>query len=71
MLVGENPFRAAVIHGRGRLRQGHGHSLHLFYATTFIFTGLSVAVAAHCGLFNIGTEVQAYMGGTWASRLCA
>ncbi len=32
-------------------------------ATNFIFTGLCVAVAFHCGLFNIGGEGQAYIGG--------
>jgi simple sugar transport system permease protein len=38
-------------------------SYTLYYATTFIFTGLSVAVAFHGGLFNIGGEGQAIMGG--------
>ncbi|TIV90880.1 MAG: ABC transporter permease, partial [Mesorhizobium sp.] len=42
----------------------------LFYATTFIFTGLSVAVAAHCSLFNIGTEGQAYIGGLGIALVC-
>ena len=35
----------------------------LYYATNFIFTGLAVAIAAHGGLFNIGAEGQALMGG--------
>ena len=35
----------------------------LYYATNFIFTGLAVAVAFHAGLFNIGGEGQAYLGG--------
>ncbi len=30
----------------------------LFYSTPLIFTGLSVAVAFHAGLFNIGAEGQ-------------
>lgn len=34
----------------------------LFYATPLIFTGLSVAVCFHCGLFNIGAEGQLYLG---------
>lgn len=34
----------------------------LFYATPLIFTGLSVAVCFHCGLFNIGAEGQLYFG---------
>ena len=44
---------------------GYGEAIGytLFYATSFIFTGLAVAVAFHCGLFNIGGEGQAYVGG--------
>ncbi len=34
----------------------------LFYATPLIFTGLSVALAFRCGLFNIGPEGQLYIG---------
>jgi ABC-type uncharacterized transport system permease subunit len=34
----------------------------LFYATPLIFTGLSVALAFKCGLFNIGPEGQLYIG---------
>jgi len=34
----------------------------LYYATPLIFTGLAVAVAGHCGLFNIGAEGQLYIG---------
>ena len=35
----------------------------LYYATNLIFTGLAVAIAYHAGLFNIGGEGQAYLGG--------
>jgi simple sugar transport system permease protein len=41
-----------------------------FYTTPLILTGLSVAVAFHCGLFNIGAEGQLYMGAwlaTWGA----
>lgn len=34
----------------------------LYYATPLIFTGLSVAMAFRCGLFNIGAEGQLYLG---------
>ena len=34
----------------------------LFNATPLIFTGLSVALAFKCGLFNIGPEGQLYIG---------
>ena len=40
----------------------------LYRATPLIFTGLAVAFAFQCGLFNIGGEGQMVMGGfaiTW------
>lgn len=40
----------------------YGLGYTLFYTTPHIFTGLAVAVAFHCGLFNIGAEGQLYMG---------
>ena len=48
---------------QGALGRGEGIGFTLYYATNFIFTGLSVAVAIHAGLFNIGSEGQAYIGG--------
>jgi general nucleoside transport system permease protein len=39
---------------------GIGHTL--YYATPLIFTGLSVALCAQAGLFNIGGEGQLYIG---------
>ncbi len=63
LLVGENPFRAAVILVDGAFGSGQGIAYTLYYATNFIFTGLAVAVAFHSGLFNIGGEGQAYIAG--------
>ena len=63
MLVGENPFHAAVILVDGAFGSGQGIAYTLYYTTNFIFTGLAVAVAFHAGLFNIGGEGQAYVGG--------
>jgi len=63
MLVGENPFRAAVILVEGAFGRGQNIAYTLYYATNFIFTGLAVAVAFHAGLFNIGGEGQAYIAG--------
>ena len=63
LLVGENPLRAAVILVDGAFGSGQNIAYTLFYATNFIFTGLAVAVAFHCGLFNIGGEGQAYIAG--------
>lgn len=70
LLVGENPFRAAAILVEGAFGRGQGIAFTLYYATTFIFTGLSVAVAVHCGLFNIGTEGQAYIAGLGVAIVC-
>ena len=63
LLVGENPFRAAAILIEGAFGGGQNIAYTLYYATNFIFTGLAVAVAFHCGLFNIGGEGQAYIAG--------
>ena len=67
LLVGENPLRAAVILFDGAFGGGQNIAFTLFYATNFIFTGLAVAVAFHCGLFNIGGEGQAYIAGLGVS----
>lgn len=70
LIVGENPFLAAYYLVRGSFGSGSGIGYTLFYATNFIFTGLSVAVAIHCGLFNIGSEGQAYIGGIGVASAC-
>jgi ABC-type uncharacterized transport system permease subunit len=66
-LIGEDPLQALVLLIQGALGTGEGIGFTLFYATSFIFTGLSVAVAIHAGLFNIGSEGQAYVGGLGAA----
>lgn len=70
LLIGENPFRAAVILVDGALGRGQAIAYTLYYATSFIFTGLAVAVAFHCSLFNIGGEGQAYVGGLGVGLVC-
>ena len=70
LFVGENPLRAAYLMVRGAFGSGYNIGFTLFYATNFIFTGLSVAVAIHCGLFNIGSEGQAYLGGLGVALVC-
>ncbi|MCX7303923.1 MAG: ABC transporter permease [Hyphomicrobiales bacterium] len=70
LLVGENPFRAAAILVEGAFGSGTGIAYTLYYATNFIFTGLAVAVAFHCGLFNIGGEGQAYIAGLGVGVVC-
>lgn len=62
-LVGQNPWEVLSVLIRGAFGTPRGLSYTLYYATTFTFTGLAVAVAFHGGLFNIGGEGQAIMGG--------
>ena len=71
LLVGENPFRARRSSwSRARSAAAQGIAYTLYYATNFIFTGLAVAVAFHCGLFNIGGEGQAYIAGLGVGVVC-
>ena len=63
LIVGESPIEAAALMIRGAFGYGEGVGFTLYYTTNFIFTGLAVAVAFHGGLFNIGGEGQAYVGG--------
>ncbi len=70
LLIGENPLEAVRILLWGSLGFGEGVGFTLFYATNFMFTGLAVAVAFHAGLFNIGGEGQAYVGGLGVALAC-
>ncbi|MFX7858222.1 ABC transporter permease, partial [Acinetobacter baumannii] len=58
-----SPWQALSVLLNGALGSARGLGYSLYYATTFIFTGLAVAVAIHAGLFNIGGEGQATLGG--------
>lgn len=63
VVIGVDPIEAAeiLLYGAFGYQEGLGYTL--YYATNFIFTGLAVAVAFNAGLFNIGGEGQAYIGG--------
>lgn len=63
LAVGESPVEAARLMFRGAFGYGEGFGFTLYYTTNFVLTGLAVAVAFHGGLFNIGGEGQAYVGG--------
>ncbi len=65
-LIGQNPWDVLSLLVKGAFGTTRGFSYTLYYTTTFIFTGLAVAVAAHGGLFNIGAEGQALLGGLGA-----
>ena len=62
-LVGQNPLEVIRVLIHGAFGTERGLSYTLYYTTTFIFTGLAVSVAFHGGLFNIGGEGQAILGG--------
>ena len=68
--IGESPLAALRLLIEGALGRGDAIGFTLFYTTSFIFTGLSVAVAFHAGLFNIGGEGQAYVGGIGVALAC-
>ena len=63
LIVGQNPGQVLALLIKGAFGSRVGFSYTLYYATTFVFTGLAVAVAYHAGLFNIGGEGQAMLGG--------
>jgi simple sugar transport system permease protein len=63
LLVGQSPTQVLALLIKGAFGSRIGASYTVYYATTFVFTGLAVAVAFHGGLFNIGGEGQAMMGG--------
>ncbi|MRW91565.1 ABC transporter permease [Duganella sp. FT80W] len=68
-LLGESPTESLAILVNSAVVNPEGLSYTLFYASTFIFTGLAVSIAMQAGLFNIGAEGQMYVGGlglTWA-----
>ena len=66
-VVGLNPVQVITLLAKGAFGSAAGISYTLYYATTFVFTGLAVAVAFHGGLFNIGGEGQAMLGGLGCS----
>ena len=67
LAIGENPLDAVQILISGALGGLEGIGFTLYYATSFIFTGLAVAICFHAGLFNIGVEGQAYVAGLGAA----
>jgi simple sugar transport system permease protein len=62
-LLGESPLESMQILINSAIVNPEGLAYTLFYASTFIFTGLAVSIAMQAGLFNIGAEGQMYIGG--------
>jgi ABC-type uncharacterized transport system permease subunit len=70
LLIGEDPVAAVKLMVSGALGSSYGWGYTLYYATNFLFTGLAFAVASHAGLFNIGSEGQAMIGGLGVALVC-
>jgi ABC-type uncharacterized transport system permease subunit len=68
-LAGESPLVVLGILYRSAFGTPYDLGLTLFYTTSLIFTGLSVAVAFHAGLFNIGAEGQLTMATITAAAI--
>lgn len=67
LLIGENPFFVYKTLFINAIANRDGWGNVLFRATPLIFTGLTVAFAFRCGLFNIGGEGQMYIGTFFAT----
>ena len=63
LAIGESPVVALKTMVTGAIGSSYGWGYTLYFATNFVFTGLAVSVAYHAGLFNIGGEGQAAIGG--------
>ncbi len=70
LAIGEDPIAALRLMVEGSLMSTYGWGYTLYYATNFMFTGLAFAVAFHAGLFNIGGEGQALLGGLGVALVC-
>lgn len=70
-IAGENPWHVFKILCLGAFGSPYDFGMTLFYATPLIFTGLSVAIAFHAGLFNIGAEGQLTLGALAAGTVGA
>src|ERR1700722_4672861 len=70
-LAGENPWHVLKILCHGAFGSRNDFGMTLFYTPPLIFTGLSVAIAFHAGLFNIGAEGQLILGALAAAAVGA
>lgn len=60
--AGESPIHVLKVLYQSAFGSAYDLGMTLFHATPLVFTGLSVAVAFHSGLFNIGAEGQLLFG---------
>ena len=68
--LGESPVAALRLMATGAFGSPEAVGYTLYFSTNYIFTGLAVAVACHAGLFNIGAEGQASIGGLGTALVC-
>ena len=68
--IGGSPWLALTTMVDGALGSPYAWGYTLYYATSFIFTGLAVTVAFHAAMFNIGGEGQAQLGGLGVALAC-
>lgn len=62
LFAGENPWNIFMVLVRSAFGSSYDLGMTLSYTTPLLFCGLSVAVAFHAGMFNIGAEGQLTMG---------
>ncbi len=70
LAVGQDPLAALGVLVDGAVGSEEAIGFTLYYATTFMLTGLAVAIPFHAGLFNIGGEGQAMLGGVGVALVC-
>ena len=70
LAIGQDPWEAITVMVEGSVMNAYGWGYTLYYATSFIFTGLAVCVAFHASMFNIGGEGQAQLGGLGVALAC-
>lgn len=70
LAIGGDPISAMKTMLVGAVGSSYAWGYTLYYATSFIFTGLAVTVAFHAGQFNIGGEGQAQLGGLGVAIVC-
>lgn len=70
LAIGQSPIEALGVMVNGALGSAYGWGYTLYYATSFVFTGLAVIIAFQGGLFNIGGEGQALLGGLGVALVC-
>ena len=69
--AGESPLHVLLVLIKSAFGSPYDIGMTLFYTTPLILTGLSVSIAFHAGLFNIGAEGQLTLGALAAATVGA